>query len=73
MHRSIHKESSSMWKVGDVMSVNVADGGYGFNVTTDRGKPLVLFAYETQEAAETAAQKVKAAIERAVLVRPFAV
>jgi hypothetical protein len=37
-----------MWKVGDVMSVNVADGGYGFNVTTDRGKPLVLFAYETR-------------------------
>jgi hypothetical protein len=73
----MHKESSSMWKVGDVMSVNVnvPDGGfgYGFNVTTDRGKPLVLFAYETQEAAEAAAQKVKAAIERAVLVRPFAV
>jgi hypothetical protein len=62
-----------MWKVGDVMSVNVADGGYGFNVTTDRGKPLVLFAYETQEAAEAAAQKIKAAIERAVLVKPHPV
>jgi hypothetical protein len=60
-----------MWKVGDVMSVT--DGGYGFNITTDRGKPLVLFGYETQEEAEAAAQKVKAAIERATLVRPFAV
>ena len=61
-----------MWKVSNVMAV---DGGdrYGFNVTTDRGKPLVLFAYETREAAEAAAQQVEAAIERAVLVRPFPV
>jgi hypothetical protein len=51
----------------------VADGGYGFNVTTDRGKPLVLFVYETQETAEAAAQKVESAIEGAILVRPFAV
>src|SRR5262249_3299568 len=38
---------SGMWKVGQVMSVELeryADAGYGFNVTTDRGKPLVLFA-----------------------------
>jgi len=49
----------------------VADGGYRFSVTTDRGRPLVLFAYQTREAAEAAAQKVEAAIERAVLVRPF--
>jgi hypothetical protein len=35
-----------MWKVGNVMSVNVADGAFGFNLTTDRGKPLVLFSYE---------------------------
>jgi hypothetical protein len=39
---------------------------------TDRGKPLVTFGYETQEEAEAAAQQVKAAVERAVLVRPFA-
>jgi hypothetical protein len=62
-----------MWQVGQVMSVGVGDGafGYGFIVTTDRGKPLVLFAYETQEAAEAATQHVEAAIERAVLVTPF--
>jgi hypothetical protein len=65
-----------MWKVGQVMSVELeryGDHGYGFNVTTDRSKPLVLFAYETQEAAEAAAKQVKAAIERAVLVKPYAV
>jgi hypothetical protein len=27
-----------MWKVSNVMPL--ADGGYGFNVTTDRRKPL---------------------------------
>jgi Ribbon-helix-helix protein, copG family len=58
-----------MWKVGHVMSVT---DGYGFNVTTDRGKPLVLFAYETQEAAEAAAKQVEAAVKRAVLVKPHA-
>jgi hypothetical protein len=64
-----------MWKVGQVMSVGVGDDafGYGFNVTTSRGLPLVLFAYETQEAAAAAAQQVEAAMERAILVRPFAV
>ncbi len=62
------------WKVGNVMSVQVPDGesGYGFNVTTARGKPLVLFAYRTQDAAEAAARQVEAAVEGAVLVRGFA-
>jgi hypothetical protein len=40
------------------------DGRRHFNVITDRGKPLVLFAYEKQEEAEAAAQQVKASIER---------
>jgi hypothetical protein len=62
--------SGSMWKIGHVMSVT---DGYGFNVTTDRGKPLVLFAYETQEAAEAAAKQVEAAVKRAILVKPHAV
>ncbi len=56
------------------MSVQVPDGesGYGLNVTTARGKPLVLFAYRTQDAAEAAARQVEAAVEGAVLVRGFA-
>jgi hypothetical protein len=65
-----------MWKVGRVMSVELerfGDHGHGFNVTTDRDQPLVLFAYETEEAAKAAARQVEAAIERAILVRPYAV
>jgi hypothetical protein len=61
-----------MWKVSDVMEVSIPSGvGYGFNVTTEGLKPLVLFSYETQEAAKAAAQQVAAALERAVLVKPF--
>jgi hypothetical protein len=55
--------SSTMWKVGNVMSVtvmSVTDDGWGFSVTTERGNPVVLFAYETQQAAEAAARQVKA-------------
>jgi len=47
--------------------------GYGFNVTTDQLKPLVTFAYGTQEAAEAAAKQVAAALEGAVLVKSFSV
>jgi hypothetical protein len=51
-----------MWKVSDVMEVSIPSGvGYGFNVTTEGRKPLVLFAYDEQEAA----------LARAVLVMPF--
>jgi hypothetical protein len=61
-----------MWKVSDVMEVSIPSGvGYGFNVTTEGGKPLMSFAYETQEAAEAAAQQVAAALERALLVKLF--
>jgi hypothetical protein len=64
-----------MWKIGDVQPVSVlgVDGyPYGFNITNDRGKPLVLFAYTTREEAEAAAEQVRVAIEKAVEVRPHA-
>ena len=61
-----------MWKISDIMEVSIPNGvGYGFNVTTEGRKPLVLFAYDEQEAAEAAAQQVAAALERAVLVNLF--
>ena len=47
-----------MWKVGDVEPVRVmgAEGDpYGFNVTTEGGKPLVSFAYASRALAEAAA------------------
>jgi hypothetical protein len=65
---------SNMWKIGDVEPVKVlgADGyPYGFNITTEGGKPVVSFAYTTRDAAETAATKVKAAIEHAIEVRSY--
>jgi hypothetical protein len=41
-----------VWKVGDVEPVRVmgAEGyPYGFNVTTEDGKPVVSFAYARQQ------------------------
>ena len=46
------------------------DSAYGFNITTERGQPLVFFAYATQAAAEAAAAHVRLAIKEAVRVRP---
>jgi hypothetical protein len=45
--------------------------GYGFNITNAWGKPLVLFAYDTQGAAEAARAQIKLAIEEAYDVRPW--
>ena len=48
-----------MWKVGDVEPVKVIMGAegypYGFNVTTEDGKPVVSFAYASRALAEAAA------------------
>ena len=47
-----------MWKVGDVEPVRVmgAEGyPYGFNVSTEDGKPVVSFAYASRALAEAAA------------------
>jgi hypothetical protein len=62
-----------MWNVGDVEPVSVlgADGyPYGFDVTTQDGKPVVSFAYATRDRAEEAAAHVRSAIEQAVAVNP---
>ena len=57
-----------MWKVGNIAPVGVlgVDSAYGFNITTERGQPLVFFAYATQAAAEAAAAHVRLAIKEAV-------
>ena len=61
-----------MWKVRNIAPVKVlsVDSAYGFNITTERGQPLVFFAYATQAAAEAAAAHVRLAIKEAVRVRP---
>ena len=56
-----------MWKVGASASVTE---GWGFNITDERGKPLVAFEYETHGEAAVAARHVEAAIEKALAVRP---
>ena len=59
-----------MWKVGNIAPVSVlgVDSAYGFDITTERGQPLVFFAYATQAAAEA---HVRLAIKEAVRVRPL--
>jgi hypothetical protein len=64
-----------MWKVGDIAPVSVlgVDGyPYGFNLSTEHGKPVVSFAYAKRAAAEEAAAHIRSAIENAVEVRPHA-
>jgi hypothetical protein len=55
------------------VSVLGVDGyPYGFNITIEGGKPLVLFAYATRDRAEEATAQVRSAIEQAVAVNPHA-
>ena len=64
-----------MWKVGDVEPVRVmgAEGyPYGFNVTTEDGKPVVSFAYASRTLAEAAAAHLESALLNVILVRPHA-
>ena len=58
-----------MWKVENVTSVK---NGHGFHITNLDGKPVVLFAYETQAEAKAARTHVQAAGEKAVSVLPSA-
>ena len=54
-----------MWKVGDVEPVRVmgAEGyPYGFNVSTEDGKPVVSFAYASRALAEAAATHLESAL-----------
>jgi hypothetical protein len=63
-----------MWKVGDVEPVRVmgAEGyPYGFNVTTEGGKPLVSFAYASRALAEAAATHLESALLNAISVHPL--
>jgi hypothetical protein len=63
IHRSSPEET--MWKVENVKSVK---NGHGFHITSLDGKPVVLFAYETQAEAKAA----QAAVEKAVSLLPSA-
>ena len=63
-----------MWKVGDVEPVRVmgAEGyPYGFNVSTEDGKPVVSFAYASRALAEAAAPIWSRRCWNAISVRPY--
>jgi hypothetical protein len=58
-----------MWKIGDIEPVRVmgAEGyPYGFNLTTEDGKPVVSFAYASRALAEAAATHLESALLAAV-------
>jgi hypothetical protein len=55
-----------MWKIGTVASVIE---GWGFNITDERGRPLVAFAYETHGEAAVAARHVEAAVKPSRSIR----
>ena len=64
-----------MWKVGDVEPVRVlgAEGyPYGFDVSTEDGKPVIQFAYASRALAEAAATHLDAALLNAISVHPYA-
>jgi hypothetical protein len=65
----------ALWKIGEVEPVRVmgAEGyPYGFNVTTEDGKPLVSFAYASRALAEAAATHLESALLNAISVHPYA-
>jgi hypothetical protein len=45
---------------------------YGFDVTTEDGKPLVSFAYASRALAEAAATHLESALLNAISVHPYA-
>ena len=57
------------WRVGKTQSV-VKDRqrGYGFNVSDDKGIPLITFAYKTPDESDAAAEEIRCAILNAIWV-----
>ena len=68
-------QEQNMWKVGDDEPVRVmgAEGyPYGFNVTTEDGKPVVSFAHASQVLGEAAATHLGSTLLNAISVHPYA-
>jgi hypothetical protein len=60
-----------IWKVDRVEHLLPGEAPpYGFNITNDWGKPLVLFVYATRSQAEAAATQIRSAIEQALDIQP---
>jgi hypothetical protein len=53
-----------------VSKVAPTTNGYGFNITNERGAPIVMFGYEQEHDAGDAAAQVRAAISKVRWVIP---
>jgi hypothetical protein len=54
-------------KTGDVMSL---PGGYGFNILSDRNRPLVTLEFSTRDEAKQARDEIAKAVAKAVTITP---
>ena len=75
LERGEHIRNPFERKVADVEPVRVmgAEGyPYGFNVSTEDGKPVVSFAYASRALAEAAATHLESALLNAISVQPYA-
>ena len=54
-------------KTGDVMSVG---DGYGFNIVSDRNRPLVTLEFSTRDEARQARDEIAKAVAKAVTITP---
>jgi hypothetical protein len=60
------------WRVADTQSIAVVGGhGYGFNIVDERGRPVVTFAYATEDDAKVAADNAHLLIKNAISVRGY--
>jgi hypothetical protein len=58
-----------MWKVDNIRTLK---NGHGFHIINLDGRPVVLFAYETEAEAKAARTHIRSAVEKAILVLPTA-
>jgi hypothetical protein len=57
------------YMVGEVMSMS---NGYGFNILSKGGQPLVALTFETDDEAEEARAQIAAVVAKAVEITPMA-
>jgi hypothetical protein len=59
--------SYSSCRTGEVMSVG---DGYGFNIVSDRNRPLVTLEFSTREQARQARDEIAKVVAKAVTITP---
>ena len=60
------------WRVADIQSMAVVGGhGFGFNIVDELSRPVVTFAYATEDDAKVAADNARSVIKNAISVRGY--